>query len=78
MPRVFRIGDILLLIRRRALRQNDKNAAVLFCIYDAVRASIAFSLISVKRLRTNPIILSFLAGIALFLLPVSCVINSYR
>ena len=29
------------------------------------------SLISVKRLRTNPIILSFLAGIALFLLPVS-------
>ena len=29
------------------------------------------SLISVKRLRTNPILLSFLAGIALFLLPVS-------
>lgn len=29
------------------------------------------SLISVKRLRANPIILSFLAGIALFLLPVS-------
>ncbi len=29
------------------------------------------SLVSVKRLRTNPIILSFLAGIALFLLPVS-------
>ncbi len=28
-------------------------------------------LISVKRLRTNPILLSFLAGIALFLLPVS-------
>lgn len=29
------------------------------------------SLISVKRLRTNPILLSFLAGLALFLLPVS-------
>lgn len=29
------------------------------------------SLISVKRLRTNPIIISFLAGIVLFLLPVS-------
>lgn len=29
------------------------------------------SLISMKRLRTNPIIISFLAGIALFLLPVS-------
>ena len=29
------------------------------------------SLISVKRLRINPILLSFLAGIALFLLPVS-------
>ena len=29
------------------------------------------SLISAKRLRTNPILLSFLAGIALFLLPVS-------
>ena len=29
------------------------------------------SLISVKRLRTNPILLSFRAGIALFLLPVS-------
>ena len=28
-------------------------------------------MISVKRLRTNPILLSFLAGIALFLLPVS-------
>lgn len=78
MPRVFRIGDILLLIRRRALRQNDKNATVLFCSYDAVRASIASSLISVKRLRTNPIILSFLAGIALFPLPVACVINNYR
>ncbi len=29
------------------------------------------SLVSVKRLRTNPIIISFLAGIALFLLPIS-------
>lgn len=29
------------------------------------------TLVSVKRLKTNPIILSFLAGIALFLLPVS-------
>ncbi len=74
----FRISDILLLIWRKVLRQNDKNAAVLFCIYDAVRASIASSLISVKRLRTNPIIRSFLAGIALLLLPVACVINSDR